>query len=516
MTTRPTGYTERLMPAHFAQIDLDYLSAKEAEAYGHHITNERYSRDPERRDAVLAAFKAALANPATERLLKTPLQVLILTVIVASSGPLPANRYLLFWTYYETVFRREAAKRTTYREFFTTYRGEIVELHQRVGLLLQVQCEATREIRGRMQRSELHDLAKDQLLAAGHRIETANELADRMVEVATKRLVLLAADEDETVSFDVRSLQELMAGVALLEGGDDQIRANLTATACAPHWRNTWLFAAGRLFAGGDYHRKLVLDIIDHCDERGQWPGWLYQAAPELAADLLDDGLAATRPTDQRRLIDLALRCLDGPVPEDPKAIARGLVAAAAYSVEHQLMIRGILRDAVNTSGVRQSVSAALIRYGSSFGSQIPGLPEDMYRYVDMWLHKARSGKKHTVGQLLRDALSDWTGGDEYPARELVEGALAECDQLTLKRTASGDLWPVRLERTFSCPKIHAAMVDPDASDVLRIASDALLPNDWAARSMLARTYWPIPTRWPVGPLLRGIAVAESDGDISL
>lgn len=40
--------------------------------------------------------------------------MLILTVIVASSGPLPANRYLLFWAYYETVFRREAAKRTTF------------------------------------------------------------------------------------------------------------------------------------------------------------------------------------------------------------------------------------------------------------------------------------------------------------------------------------------------------------------------------------------------------------------
>ena len=53
---------------------------------------------------MLAAFKVALANAATERLLKTPLQVLILTVIVASSGPLPANRYLLFWTYYETSF----------------------------------------------------------------------------------------------------------------------------------------------------------------------------------------------------------------------------------------------------------------------------------------------------------------------------------------------------------------------------------------------------------------------------
>jgi energy-coupling factor transporter ATP-binding protein EcfA2 len=506
VTTRPTGYTERLLPEHFAQIDLGYFSGREAEAYGHHITTERFANDPERRDAVLAAFKAAVANPATERLLKTPLQVLILTVIVASSGPLPANRYLLFWTYYGTVFRREAAKRTTYREFFTTYRAEITELHQRVGLLLQIQCEATREIRGRMPRTELRELAKDQLLASGHGIDIANELADRMVEVATKRLVLLAADEDDTVSFDVRSLQELMAGVALIEGGDNQIRANLTATACAPHWRNTWLFAAGRLFDGGDYHRKLVLDIVDQCDTLGQWPGWLYQAAPELAADLLDDGLAATRPNDQRRLIDLTLRCLDGPVPEDTKAIVRGLAAAAANSVEHRLKIRQVLGDSVNTSGARQSVAAALILYGESFGSRLPGLPENMNRYADMWLYKAPSGKKHTVGQLLRDALQQYTGGEDYPGRELVDSALTECEQLVLRRTASGDLWPVSSGKVFNCAGLHEALTDPDASAVLQIALDALEPNDWAARSMLARSYWPVPARWPIGAKLKPIS----------
>jgi hypothetical protein len=502
VTTRPTGYTERLLPDHFAQIDLDYLSPKEAEAYGHHVTQQRYHNDPERGDVVLAAFKAALANPGTERLLKTPLQVLILTVI-ASSGPLPANRYLLFWTYYETVFRREAAKPTTFRDFFTNHRADITELHQKVGLLLQIQCEATSEIRGRMPRTELRELAKERMLAVGHRIETANELADRMIEVATKRLVLLAPDEDDTVSFDVRSLQELMAGCALVDGDEGLIRQNLTTTAVSPHWRNTWLFAAGRLYTGGEHHRGLVLDIIDQCDQRGHWPGWLYQAAPELAADMLDDGLAATRPNDQRRLLDMTLRCLDGPVPEDPKAIARGLWAAAKNSTEHQLTIRGVLRDAVNSNGVRQSVAANLLHYGNSFGSTIPGLPEEMSRYVDMWRYKHPTGAKHSVGALLRDALDRYTGGLDYPGRELVSAALDECEQLVLRRTASGDLWSVSSGKVFNCAHLHAALDDSDASAAVQIALDALEPNDWAARSMLARSYWPAVARWPIGSQFR-------------
>lgn len=501
VTTRPTGYTEQILPEHFGQVDLDDLLPKEAEAYAHLVTQQRYHDDPERGDAVLVAFKAALANPGSERLLKTPLQVLILTVIVASSGGLPANRYLLFWTYYETVFRREAAKPTTYRDFFTNHRADITELHQKVGFLLQIQCEGTFETRGRMPRTELRELAKERLLAVGHGIAAANELAARMIEVATKRLVLLGPDEGDTVSFDVRSLQELMAGCALVDGGDDLIRHNLTTTAASPHWRNTWLFAAGRLYTGGDHHRALVLDIIARCDQGGHWPDWLYRAAPELAADVLDDGVAATRPNDQRRLIELALGSLDGPVPEEPKAIARGL-SAAAKSPEHKLMIRDTLREAVNSNGVRQSVAANLVYFGT-FGSQIPGLPEDMSRYVDMWRYKHPTGAKVKVGQLLREALARAGGEEDYPARELVDEALEECDQLVLRRTAAGDLWSVTSGKAFNCAGLHAALNDPDAAFVLEIALDTLQPEDWAARSMLARAYWPAAARWPIGSELR-------------
>jgi len=502
VTTRPTGYSERLWPEHFEQIDLDYLLPKEAEAYGHHVTQQRYADDPERRAIVLSAFTAALANPGSERLIKTPLQVLILTVIVASSGALPANRYLLFWTYYETVFRREANKPTTHRNFFTNHRDDITELHQKVGLLLQIQCETTAEIRGRMPLSELRDLAKERLLAVGHRIERANELAGRMVEVATKRLVLLAPDEDDTVSFDVRSLQELMAGCALLDGGDELIRHNLTVTAAGPHWRNTWLFAAGRLFSGGDHHRRLVLDIVSRCDEEGHWPGWLYKAAPELAADMLDDGLAATRPNDQSSLVELALRCLQGPFPEDPRAVARGLQSALSNG-QSNVDLRVLLQEAMSSGGVTRTVAANLWHYGEAFGSEIPRLEREYSREVDMWQYRHPTGARFKVGELLRESLSDAGAGDDFPARALVDAALQECDQLTLRRTHSGGLWPDMSGKSFTCPALHAALSNDEASVVLELAVEGLRRDDWAARSLLARAYWPTAARRPVGAMLR-------------
>jgi hypothetical protein len=322
-----------------------------------------------------------------------------------------------------------------------------------------------------------------------------------MVEVATKRLVLLAPDEDNTVSFDVRSLQELMAGCALLDGGDELIRHNLTVTAARPHWRNTWLFAAGRLFSGGDHHRRLVLDIVARCDKEGNWPGWLYRAAPELAADMLDDGLAATRPNDQRSLVDLALRCLQGPLPEDPRAVARGL--EAGVSREDRRALRSRLQHAMKSGGVARTVAANLWHYGEAFGSEIPRVTEELGRYLDMWRYRHPTGTRLKVGQLLRDSLSRAGAGDDDPARALVESALQECDQLTLRRTASGDLWPDTSGKSFTCPALQTALADGEAEFVLELAVEGLEPEDWAARTLLARAYWPTAARQPVGAILR-------------
>lgn len=290
VTTRPTGYNERLLPEHFDQVDLDYFDPTEAAHYGRHITTQRFYDDPSFGAQVLSRFDSALSNAAAERLLKTPLQVLIFTIILSNSGALPANRYLLFWNYYETVLKREAAKLTTHRTFLGEHALDITELHQRIGLLLQIQSDITGEASSRLPLSDLRDLAHQRMIELDYDDSKATEIADRLLEVATQRLVLLVADKDDTVSFDVRSLQELMAGRALVMGDDASIKRNLTAAACSPAWRNTWLFAAGQLFAESDHRSQLVIEVVEQCDSSGLWPGWLYPAGPELAAYILDDG----------------------------------------------------------------------------------------------------------------------------------------------------------------------------------------------------------------------------------
>jgi hypothetical protein len=425
---------------YFDQLDLDYLTVEEATDYGRHITDQRLDDDASHRDLVLSRFESATKDPTMERLLQT--------IILGSTGTLPTTRYLLFWTYYETVFKREADKNTTFRSFFRDHRDAITDLHQLVGMLLQIDCETTGEIHARMPRAQLHDLARQYMLDDGHDEQSATEFVTKVFTVATQRLVLLATDKHDTVSFDVRSLQELMAGCALVDGNDDAIRANLTATALSPHWRNTWLFAAGRLFDGSRHRRDLVLDIVEHCDEHGHWPAWLYPAAPELAAYLLEDGLAAAKPNDQRRLIDTALRCLDGPVPQEPQAVALGLRIASSLRKLHSAHIRNAIAAAHATSGQRQAVARILMHYETYGSSPVPGsyTPKDLQRAADMWrfqIPRVANNDRINIAALLQPAFHELAPRASPRAGELVANALTECDGLILTRTDLGDLWPV-------------------------------------------------------------------------
>ncbi|GAT01601.1 NACHT domain-containing protein [Mycolicibacterium fortuitum] len=497
VTTRPTGYTERLLPEYFDQVDLSDFTQVEAAAYAKHITSLRLNDDEaEYRNAIMAKLDKALDTAAVHRLLKTPLQVLVLTVIVANSGVLPTNRYRLFWSYFETVFKREANKSTGHQTFFNTYRTEIEDLHLRVGLILHQRNEATGDLRSRLDLNELRDIAFRRFREDQHPIPKANSLADKLVEVATQRLVLLAAAEDQTVAFDVRSLQELMAGRALIAGGDADTRHNLTTAARSPHWRNAWLFAAGELFTGSNHERDLVLDIVEICDDDPDWPGWLYPGAPELAASILDDGLAANKPRYVNRLIDVALRILDGPMPTEPKNLARGL-STTASDTDHRALIRGKLRRALAGDRMSHTIATALIHYGE-FGSRIPG-EGDHARYVDLWAYHSGEGERVTVGELLSQALAL----NNISASPRLQNAIDACGNLVLYYAADGLMRPLETgRRGFDHRPVLAALADNEDARVLHLCLEQIPGDAWPAKALLARSCWPALSRTEIAARL--------------
>ncbi|GAB88167.1 NACHT domain-containing protein [Gordonia rhizosphera] len=507
ITTRRTGYTEQILPEHFDQIDLADFTTAEAIQYARHITAQRLNDDAAHRTHVLARFDDAVTNPAIERLLKTPLQVLILTIILGGSGALPTTRYLLFWTYFETVFKREANKNTTNRAFFRDRKAAIIELHQIVGGILQTRCETTEEVVAKMPRNELSQLAGQYMRDAGHDDTDVASFAAKIFDVATQRLVLLTADEDDTVSFDVRSLQELMAGCRMIDGDDNEIRANLEAAALSPHWRNAWLFAAGKLATDGRHRREMLIDIVEHCDDTPSWPAWLCPAGPELAAYLLEDGLVADRPNDQTRLIDVALRSLDGPLPREPQTLANALEITASRRQLDSQRIRNAIAKAQASTGERQGIARLLMHYGQYGSSRIPGsyTDADLQRAADIWQYRLPTADhlgQVSVADLIRPALDDLSAAvapqDAAPAHE----AMSDLSTLMLTRTRCGDLWPITTTHAGDAPLVDAALANPESAELLRLCLGSLSPQEWTASAMVARLIGTTRARRTVGHLL--------------
>jgi hypothetical protein len=142
LTTRPIGYTENVAPTQFERIDLDYLEPAEAVRYGTLATGVRLRGDVDRIEKVVKQLKQAAEDEALRNLLRTPLQVLILTIIVDGAGQVAPDRYSLFWGYFETVFKRERDKQGGLHHMLREYGQQIQLLHERVGFELQVRSEA--------------------------------------------------------------------------------------------------------------------------------------------------------------------------------------------------------------------------------------------------------------------------------------------------------------------------------------------------------------------------------------
>jgi len=505
LTTRPTGYIERVAPGHFTQFDLRYLDGESAVEYGRLVTFRRLADDLDRRDQVLARFEKHATDPAMARLMKTPLQVLIMTLILERLGNLPPDRFQLFWRYYETVYDRESAKNTTLASLLTQHRGSITQLHEAVGLALQVRAETSTDARALLPMPELRSLAEARLLELGHAAGAdASALAGKIVTAATQRLVLLVPAENNTVTFEVRSLQELMAARALSNGTDDDVRSRMHITAPSPHWRNTWVFAAGRLFSEGpDHRRDLIAEVVETTDKRPGWPGWLCPVGPEIAADLLDDGLAATAPKWQRRLVDVALRSLAEAVPRDVRGLARGLSAAAAGN--SLMYIRSALKTALAGTPRARAVATLIATLGE-FGSAIPGMIQPAARRSGG--PAPGRGKPVTVAGFLRPQLAEIEESAVTLAK--VENALAELRGLKLHRTKDGKLRPATPDVISQWPCTLEALRDQYASLVIELLCSDLDADLWQVQDLLAQAVWPGLSRAPLGQHVTDLAVGKA------
>ncbi|WP_037568333.1 NACHT domain-containing protein, partial [Phaeacidiphilus oryzae] len=222
-TTRPQGYHGEFHPGDYAPLTLVQMSTDAALHYARKLAADRHCGDPEMHDTVLSRLQDAAQQKSTERLLRSPLQVTIMSLLVERHARMPQNRYDLFDAYYTTIYEREINKPGNVGDLLAQYRPHVDWLHQYVGLLLQSRAAHSGELDAVMLEEELQQRTYQRLVDETDDADRSQALARQLITAATDRLVLLVAPDAGLIGFEVRSFQEYCAAWALLAGPDQEI-----------------------------------------------------------------------------------------------------------------------------------------------------------------------------------------------------------------------------------------------------------------------------------------------------
>lgn len=313
VTTRPQGYHHDLDPKYWEHWTLIQLEAKEALSYASKLAKARLS-DESRQKSIVQELGRACADPATRLLATTPLQVTILFGIAFLKGTIPQARWDLFDRYYALLRDREAQKPGPSAAIFRDYKRHVDAVHHTCGFLLQVMAEQAGRSVSFLTRDQLLLIISGLLTAEGYNQDQASDVAVKLANAATDRLVLLSARTENQISFDVRSLQEYMAAAKITASSDVPFGTRMRGIALSAHWRHVFRIAASKIFSVAEMSnlRAEVTSICSALDSGEiELAPVMARVGSSLALDLLADGIAASAPNFQRALTTLAFSCLD-------------------------------------------------------------------------------------------------------------------------------------------------------------------------------------------------------------
>lgn len=369
VTTRPQGYAGEFGSEEYERLDLLALDERASVAYAGRLTAARFPDDEDARQKLQTRLSEAVSNDDSSRLMTTPLQITIMALLLERRQRAPHDRYQLFNAYFDTIYSREMNKATPIARLLEEHRSDVEAIHEMVALDLQRRAENERAKDVSISASELRAHALNRLEQEGYDSDQASSLANRLVSAATHRLVLLVPRRVDEVNFEVRSLQEYMAARALTNGESDSVLEQLRMLVASAHWRNTWLFSAGRIFREREKLRSPLITMMVAMDNDGLLP-WLAAPGAELATDLIADDLAIRSPQYRRMLADHAMKRLSGL----PDSTSMQLAGALQRVAEEDQLIRKKLDQQVDASlaaggGARAHVKLVLNEWARSTGS---------------------------------------------------------------------------------------------------------------------------------------------------
>lgn len=315
-TTRPQGYSSEFDPQLYVHYELAPLAADESVRFADSFIALRNGAQSERTQELQKKLRTAAATESTARLMSSPLQVTIMVMLIERLGQAPKDRWKLFSQYYRVIFQREQEKPGELAEMLRTYEQDVDAIHRTIGYRLQRRSAEAGGTSSSLARNELEDAIEERLRSQGYEADAALELRSKFSTLVTDRLVFLAFLTSDSIGFEIRSLQEFMAGEYIVHLDYEQMRSILTDVAREAHWDNAVLFAMGKIFADRENLRDSVLVICESLDLQGL-PEVKPNVGADLALKLLLDGTCVTQPRYSRLLYARALGLLDGPFNPD-------------------------------------------------------------------------------------------------------------------------------------------------------------------------------------------------------
>lgn len=513
ITTRPTGYDERFDADTYRHWTLNHLPADDAASFAKRLVNVRLSSDPDMRDKVVDRMSDVAADSSTRRLMQTPLQVTIMSLIVEKYPNLPPDRFTLFNLYYTTIFDREVGKDIPVARFLAQNRQQIDRLHESVGLRLQVLAEYAEGAEAVLPVDELTDLVNRQLTARGFGRERAAESTAVLVDAAMSRLVLLVPRE-EGVGFEVRTLQEMMAARALTASDDVKTSAWMVQISHSPHWRNTWLLAAGRLLSRSERFEQVLIHLLKGLDTDSRRLAAKYKTAPALAAQLLDDNLAFMRPRFEQALVQIVLSQLSVPPTLDLIGPAHACLRLLSGDYWEAAVAR--FKSALSGDDATRATALVLLDRIMSFRNlehrgSLNALnawsraDETQAEAARRWLEVAHGARHHVdafipLGEYLLQWL-DFTAFSEAEEDDF-KGAVSALNSVLLESRESpfGDALLVVSMGEWADPTPFVRQLDDEARAIsVEMTLESLPPRAWSAISGLSAIVLSELNRTPVG-----------------
>ncbi|MGV3587855.1 MAG: NACHT domain-containing protein [Adhaeribacter sp.] len=311
-TTRPQGYNEEFSPKYYNHRYLVPLTQSRAMHYAGKLAEAQYGVDLDRKERVLMRLKMACEQDTTRRLMRSPLQVTIMATLVDKIGQPPQERWRLFQQYYEVIYQRETERDIPTSRILQQRKTEVNAIHYRVGLLLQKESEKAGKTESRLPADRFEKLVYARIEEEGFEGLQLQERTKEITDAALHRLVFLVGLQEDKIGFEIRSLQEFMAAEALMEGIDEHVRARLDSIAPISHWRNVFLFAAGKCFADRQSLRDMIIQICEQLnDPVNDKLSGVTLAGSRLALDILIDGVAREQPKYARSLARIAIRLIE-------------------------------------------------------------------------------------------------------------------------------------------------------------------------------------------------------------